>query len=289
VAVGGAGGGVSNGEFAGASGAGEAAAAASSIRDRLGVRAPAAAIILGSGLGAAADKVQNARSLDYADIPGFLPTTVAGHAGRLIAGELGGREVVVLAGRFHMYEGHAARVSAFPIRVAHALGARVAFASNAAGGLRTSLKPGDLVLIDDHINLTWQNPLTGPNEPGDQRFPDMSAPYSPRLRELVVAAAKSVRVPLERGVYVGLIGPTYETPAETRMLATLGADVTGMSTVSEAIVAAALGMEFAAVSLVTNLAAGLSNEPVRHEDVVDAANKAGGGFVRLLEEFLRRL
>jgi purine-nucleoside phosphorylase len=273
----------------GSAGAGEAAVAAELIRSRLRVRSPVAVIVLGSGLGMVADRVANARSVSYADVPGFIPTTILGHAGQVIVGELAGREVIVLAGRFHMYEGHAARVAAFPIRVAHALGVRVVFASNAAGGLRATLKPGDLVLIEDHINLTWQNPLTGSVESGDQRFPDMSAPYSPRLQALAKEAARATGVPLASGVYVGLVGPTYETPAETRMLAALGADVTGMSTVSEAIVAAALGMEFAAISLVTNLAAGLSTEPVTHDDVVSAAAASGDGFVRLLEEFVRRL
>jgi purine-nucleoside phosphorylase len=270
-------------------GAAEAAAAADFIRSRLGVASPAAAIILGSGLGAMADRIGDARSLSYLEIPGFLAPTVEGHAGRLIAGTLAGREIVALAGRFHMYEGHAARVAAFPVRVVHALGARVLLASNAAGGLRLTLKPGDLMLIEDHLNLTWQNPLTGPVEPGDLRFPDMSSPYSPRLIAIAREASVAAGVPLEQGVYAGLMGPTYETPAEVRMLATLGADVTGMSTVAEAIVAAALGMEFAAISLVTNAAAGLTNEPVRHDDVVIAAKKASDGFSRLIEEIVRRL
>jgi purine-nucleoside phosphorylase len=270
-------------------GAAEAAAAADVIRARLHVGEPVAAIILGSGLGPIADRIGEARSIAYADIPGFLAPTVEGHAGRLIAGTLGGREIVALAGRFHMYEGHSARVAAFPVRVVHALGARVLLASNAAGGLRLSLKPGDLVLLEDHINLTRQNPLTGALQPGDTRFPDMSAPYSPRLIAIAREASAASGVPLERGVYAGLMGPTYETPAETRMLAGLGADVTGMSTVSEAIVAAALGMDFAAISLVTNAAAGLTAEPVRHDDVVIAAEKASAGFSRLLEEIVRRL
>jgi purine-nucleoside phosphorylase len=280
---------VSEHELDGGAGAAEAAAAADVIRARLGVKAPVGAIVLGSGLGTFTDRVVNARAMPYAEIPGFPPTTVAGHAGRLIAGEVAGREVIILAGRFHMYEGHAARVSAFPIRVAHALGAKVTLATNAAGGLKTAMKPGDLVLIEDHINLTWQNPLTGRVEPGDDRFPDMSAPYSKRILSVALDAARDAGVHLQQGVYVGLLGPTYETPAETRMLATLGAHVTGMSTVSEAIVAAALGMEFGAISLVTNLAAGLSSEPVRHDDVMVAAKAAGEGFARLLEAFVRKV
>jgi purine-nucleoside phosphorylase len=173
--------------------------------------------------------------------------------------------------------------------VAAALGARTLFASNASGGLNPKLRPGDLVLIDDHLNLTWQNPLAGAVEPGDLRFPDLSAPYSRRLQALMRDAAVAAGVELTSGVYAGLLGPSYETPAEVRMLASLGADVTGMSTVPEAIVAAALGVEIVAVSLVTNPAAGLSDEPVRHEDVVAAAGKASAGFGRLLEAFAARL
>ncbi len=270
----------------GADAANEAAAV---IRAKLRVGSPVAAIVLGSGLGDLVGRLRDVQSLSYTDIPGFSATAVDGHAGTLTVGTLAGREVVALAGRFHMYEGHVARAAAFPVRVMHALGIRTLFVSNAAGGLNPSFEPGTLVLIDDQINLTGQNPLTGPVEPGDLRFPDLSAPYSPRLQALVVAAAKEVGVPLKRGVYVGLIGPVYETPAEVRMLQTLGADLTGMSTVSEAIVAAALRMEFVGVSLVTNKAAGLSGEPVRHEDVMVAAGRATKGFGVLVERFVQLL
>ena len=268
-------------------GSAAAAAAAAIIRDRLGVQSPVAAVILGSGLGDVAARISGARSLAYTQIPGFATTAVAGHAGNVICGSLGGREVVALAGRFHMYEGHTAQAATFPVRVMHALGIRVLFASNAAGGLNRALVPGDLVLIDDQINLTGVNPLTGAVEPGDLRFPDMSAPYSPRLKALVTAAAGAT--PLKRGVYVGLMGPAYETPAEVRMLAGLGADLTGMSTVAEAIVATATGMEFVAVSLVTNAAAGLTDAPVNHEDVVEVGRRASARFADLLEGFIARL
>ncbi len=270
----------------GADAANEAAAV---IRAKLRVGSPVAAIVLGSGLGDLVGRLRDAQSLSYTDIPGFSATAVDGHAGTLTVGTLAGREVVALAGRFHLYEGHVARAAAFPVRVMHALGIRTLFVSNAAGGLNPSFEPGTLVLIDDQINLTGQNPLTGPVERGDLRFPDLSAPYSPRLQALVVAAAKEVGVPLKRGVYVGLMGPVYETPAEVRMLQTLGADLTGMSTVSEAIVAAALRMEFVGVSLVTNKAAGLSGEPVRHEDVMVAAGRAAKGFGELVERFVQLL
>lgn len=268
-------------------GAAAAVESARVVRSRLGVEAPVAAIVLGSGLGDVVGRLGDARSVEYAEIPGFAATAIEGHAGKVLRGRLGGREVVTLAGRFHIYEGHPAAAAAFPMRVMHALGIRVVFASNAAGALNPSLRPGDLVLIDDHINLTWRNPLTGPLEPGDLRFPDMSSPYSARLRALAIQAAGSAE--LKRGVYAGLMGPAYETPAEVRMLAQAGADVTGMSTVTEAIVAAALGIEFVAVSLVTNAAAGLSDEPVRHDDVVAAGKLASGRFADLLEAFVARL
>lgn len=263
--------------------------AAAVIRRALGPQEPHVAIILGSGLGDTVRRIADARTLAYAEIPGFAAPSVIGHAGRLIAGTLAGRDVVAFAGRFHMYEGHAPRASAFPVRVAYALGARVLFASNASGGLNPEFVPGDLVLIDDQINLTGQNPLTGPVQRGDLRFPDMSAPYSRRLGALVRAAAERAGVPLRRGVYAGLLGPAYETPSEVRMLQRLGADLTGMSTVAEAIVAAAIGMEMVAVSLVTNAAAGLTDALVSHDDVVLAAEKASDGFARLLEEFVARV
>lgn len=275
--------------WAAAWGAAAAATAAAIVRERLALRTPAAAIVLGSGLGDVVSRLQHVREMPYQEIPGFAATAVEGHAGRLYAGTLGGREVIALGGRFHMYEGHTARASAFPVRVVHALGARVLFASNAAGGLERSLNAGDLVLLDDHINLTGHNPLFGSVEPGDVRFPDMSAAHSPRLRALVRTAAAELGIALKPGVYVGLTGPVYETPSEVRMLAGLGATVTGMSTVCEAIVAAALGMEFVAVSLVTNPAAGLSDGPVRHEDVMMEAGLASKRFGDLLESFVKKL
>lgn len=270
-------------------GAEAARAAAAVVRERLGVNAPACAIILGSGLGGLADRIEHARRLDYAEIPGFHATHVVGHKGQLIAGTLGGRDVVALAGRFHMYEGHAASVSAFPVRVVHALGARTLFVSNAAGGIRRTFSAGDLMLIEDHINLQFANPLAGPVEPTDERFPDMSAPYSPRLKALLREAARTLGMPLQAGVYVGLLGPTYETLAEVRMLERLGADATGMSTVSEVILANALGMEVAGVSLISNPAAGLSPEKLSHADVMRAAEAAGGKFCALVTEFVRTL
>lgn len=267
-------------------GAADAKAAAAVIRERLNVGAPSCAIILGSGLGGLADKIQDARRLPYADIPGFHATKVVGHQGAFIAGTLGGREVVALAGRFHMYEGHSARVSAFPVRVVHALGAKTLFVSNASGGIRRTFSAGELMLIEDHINLQGVNPLTGPVEETDERFPDMSAPYSPRLQTLLRQAAKNLQIPLQSGVYIGLLGPTYETISEVRMLERLGADATGMSTVPEVIVANALGLEVVGVSLISNPAAGLTSEKLSHADVMKAAEAAGEKFCALVTEFV---
>ncbi|MEA3247829.1 MAG: purine-nucleoside phosphorylase [Gemmatimonadota bacterium] len=264
-----------------------ATAAAAAVRARADVGAPVLALILGSGLGSVVDRIKAVSSVPYVTIPGFAGTAVEGHAGTLVAGTLAGRPVIVFAGRIHMYEGHPAAAAAFSVRVAHALGARALLATNAAGGVDPTLVPGDLVLIEDQLNLTGQNPLTGAVERGDLRFPDMSAAYSPRLRALLSEAAGGH--PLRRGVYAGLLGPAYETPAEVRMLRTLGADVTGMSTVGEAIVAAALGMEFAGVSLVTNLAAGITDAPVRHDDVIEAGRVASARLGDLLEAFVGRL
>jgi purine-nucleoside phosphorylase len=270
-------------------GAAAAAAAAATIRDRLGVRAPVAAIVLGSGLGDLAARIENATRVPYADIPGFHATNIAGHRGELICGTLGGKEVLALAGRFHMYEGHGARTAAYPVRVLHALGARVLFVSNAAGGISPTFAPGDLMIIEDHLNLMFRNPLFGAVEPTDDRFPDMSAPWSPRLIALLKDSAKKTGVPIKSGVYAGLLGPNYETPAEVRMLATLGADAVGMSTVPEAIVAGAMKMELAGISLITNAATGISDAPLNHAEVVEAGTKAAETFARLVTEFVARV
>jgi purine-nucleoside phosphorylase len=270
-------------------GAAAAEAAAATIRDRLGVSAPVAAIVLGSGLGDLAARIENPRSVPYAEIPGFHATNIVGHRGELICGTLAGREVLALAGRFHMYEGHGARTAAYPVRVLRALGAKVLFVSNAAGGISRTFAPGDLMIIEDHLNLMFRNPLFGAVESTDDRFPDMSDPWSPRLVALLKECAKKTGVPIKSGVYAGLLGPSYETPAEVRMLSTLGADAVGMSTVPEAIVAGAMKMELAGVSLITNAAAGISEAPLSHSDVVKAGAVAAGKFASLVTEFVARL
>ena len=267
----------------------DANAAASEIRGRLGDTSPAAAIILGSGLGDLADQIRDARSIAYRDIPGFPSTTVAGHAGRLIAGTLRGVPVLALAGRFHLYEGHDAQLAAFPVRVVHALGADTLIVSNAAGGINRSWSPGDLMLIRDHINLMFRNPLIGPVERGDVRFPDMSEPYDDRLAELARIVAKEQGIVLREGVYAGLLGPQYETAAEVRMLEVLGADAVGMSTVPEVIVARAMGMRVLGFSCVTNLGTGLSTAALTHADVLATTARAAEKFVRLVAGVVERL
>lgn len=263
-------------------GAESARRAADALHARLDGEAPVAAIVLGSGLGGLADEIEGGTLIPYGDIPGFPTATVPGHSGTLIAGRLAGRPVLAMAGRFHMYEGHDARLAAYPIRLLHALGAETLVVSNAAGGINRHFLPGDLMLIRDHINLMFRNPLIGPVEPGDERFPDMSSPYDPELASIARAVALEQGITLREGVYASLLGPTYETPAEVRMLEVLGADAVGMSTVPEVIVARALGMRVLGVSCVTNLACGLTSTPITHADVLERSALAAGKFRALV-------
>ena len=256
-------------------GARAAKRAATAVRRRLRTT-PRVAIVLGSGLGGVADAIEQPKRMAYGAIPGFPKATVAGHAGELIGGTIAGVPVVALSGRFHLYEGHDVALVAFPARVMRALGADTLIVSNAAGGLHKAVGPGSIVLITDHINLTFRNPLIGSLEPGDVRFPDMSEPYDPGLRAVAQRVAKARGITLHEGVYAGLLGPAYETRAEVRMLATLGADVVGMSTVPEVIVARAIGMRVLGFSCVTNLACGLSDAPITHADVLEITARASG-------------
>jgi purine-nucleoside phosphorylase len=266
-----------------------AKAAAVALRPRLGDFRPDIAVILGSGLGRFAERIEGAVRVPFDEIPGFPSTTVVGHAGALIAGTVDGRSVLALAGRFHMYEGHSAGLAGLPVRVMHALGARTLFVSNAAGGLRRTFQPGDLMVIEDHINMMWRSPLAGPLEPEDSRFPDMSDPYDRALRALLRECGRETGVRLVEGVYCGLLGPTYETPAEVRMLDRLGADAVGMSTVPEVVVAKALGMRAVGVSCITNLASGISPTKLDHAEVVHASAGVAHEFERLVAAFTRRL
>lgn len=262
---------------------------AAGLRERIGGIRPRLALILGSGLGALAGEVENARSVPFAEIPGFRVARVAGHSGALVAGRLAGMDVIALAGRVHLYEGWSAEEAAFPVRVVHALGARMLFVSNAAGAMNPLFRPGDLMAIDDHINLMWRNPLIGPVVPGDVRFPDMSEPYDRQLRALMHEAALEAGIPLADGVYAGLLGPAYETPAEVRMLQRLGADAVGMSTVPEVIVARTLGMRVAGVSFITNAASGSTGQPLSHAEVLEMTAIAGPRFRALVRAWLTKL
>ena len=255
--------------------------AAGALRQRTGAP-PEVAIVLGSGFGGLVAELADPAVVEYAAIPGFPATTVAGHRGAVHVGELAGRRCALFAGRFHLYEGHDAATVALPVRAAIRWGARRLFVTNAAGAINRLLGAGDLMLIDDHINLMWDNPLVGPVLEGEARFPDMSAPYDRDLMALAERAALAERIPLVRGVYCALAGPSYETPAEIRMLARLGADAVGMSTVPEVLVARAAGVPVLGISLITNPAAGLAAGPLSHDEVVAAGERAREASARLL-------
>lgn len=261
--------------------------AAAAIRNRADVQ-PSLAIILGSGLGGLSKKIGDAVRIPFADIPGFPEATVVGHEGAVIVGTLGGREIVALSGRFHVYEGHAASLAAFPVRVFRALGARDLFVSNAAGGISPKLAVGDLMAIADHLNLMGTNPLVGALQAGDIRFPDMTDAYDPGLRRVLRTSAEKLGVPLREGVYAGVLGPSYETPSEVKMLRLLGADAVGMSTVPEVIVARALRMRVAGVSCITNAAAGVTGAALSHAEVLETTSRVSAAFESLVTEFVER-
>jgi len=247
------------------------------------------AVVLGSGLGAFGDQLASARSVSFVDLPGFPRVTVPGHRGRLVLGELAGIPVLVQQGRLHAYEGHDAATVAFPARVLGVLGARALILTNAAGAVNPQLQPGDLMRLTDHINLTGRNPLVGPNEELlGPRFPDLSRAYSPALAEALEEAARETGIVLRRGVYAQFLGPSYETPAEVRMARVLGADAVGMSTVPEVIAAAHQSVPCCAISCITNHAAGLTDKPLTHQEVVAVAQQIEGRLLQLLRSFLPR-
>lgn len=258
------------------------------LRARLPLR-PRVLLVLGSGLGALADQVDESVSFAFGDVPGFAPAHVLGHKGRLVAGRLEGVPVLALQGRYHMYEGHSAQAVALPVRTAAALGAQIMIVTNAAGGLNRSFRAGDLMLIDDHINMTGHNPLIGPVQPNEQRFPDMSQPYDAELQAIAQRVALERKQKLLRGVYLGVLGPSYETPAEIRMYERFGADAIGMSTVPEVIAARALGMRVLGISLISNAAAGLTGEPLTHDEVIEAGQEASARFAGLIRGILALL
>jgi purine-nucleoside phosphorylase len=251
---------------------------------------PEVGIVLGSGLGSLADDLEDPVAIPFAELPGWPAATAPGHVGRLLLGRLGGRPVVMLQGRFHLYEGNDPGLVVQPVLLFHRLGARVVVLTNAAGGLDPSFGPGTLMVMSDHINLTGQNPLTGPNADDlGPRFPDLTDAWSPRLRQRLFAAAAAEQVDLAEGVYVGLTGPNYETPTEVRILAGLGGHAVGMSTVLECIAARWIGLEVCGVSLVTNPGAGYTGEPLSHDEVLEAGLTAGPRLARVIARFVSEL
>jgi purine-nucleoside phosphorylase len=264
-------------------------AAAEAVRTRIGAAAPRVAIVLGSGLGQLADAVTQPVRIGYADIPGFPAPGVAGHKGELVAGSLEGVPVLVQSGRFHLYEGHPIETTALPVRVFARLGIRTLVVTNAAGGIRSTFRPGTLMLISDHVNLMFRNPLIGPVLEGEERFPDMSDPYDRELRQLAREVARDARIALDEGVYVGLLGPSYETPAEIRMLQRFGVDAVGMSTVPEVIVARARGLKCLGFSTITNLAAGISPTVLSHQEVLEVGRQVGDALGSIVKGVVARL
>ena len=256
------------------------------IRSRISVE-PRIAIVLGSGLGGFADDFDDAVAIPYEDIPGFVRSTAQGHAGRLVIGNVDSIPVLAMQGRVHYYEGYSLEEVTFPIRVFNLLGIKTLVLTNAAGGINVQLTQGALMMISDHVNLMGLNPLRGPNdERFGPRFPDMSAVYSPELQELVVEEARAINVEVRRGIYGALSGPSYETPAEIHMLRNLGADAVGMSTVPEAIVARHMGIEVLGISCITNMAAGISDEPINHEEVMATGVRVRATFTELLQRVI---
>ena len=256
--------------------------ATTAVSARLEGRKPTVALVLGSGLGGLAEQIADGIRIPYKDIPGFHVPTVEGHRGELVIGRLGGKTVLAQSGRFHMYEGYSAQDNVLPIRVFGALGITSLIVTNAAGGVRRTFRAGTVMLISDHLNLTGRNPLIGHLVPGDERFPDLSEAYDAEYRTTARATARKLGIPLEEGVYAGLLGPNYETPAEVRMLERLGADAVGMSTVAEVIAARARGMRCLGFSLVTNPGAGISPTPLNHKEVMETAARAGKELARLI-------
>jgi purine-nucleoside phosphorylase len=256
--------------------------ATAALRELLDGFEPLVGVILGSGLGALAGRFEGARKVRATELPHWPPSTVVGHEGRIVAGTLAGVPAVGLSGRVHMYEGHPPGDVILPVRVLTRLGIRALVVSNAAGGVRLDLRPGDLMLIADHINLMFRNPLFGPVPEGETRWPDMYGTYDAELREIVRRVAREQRIPLQEGTYAALLGPSYETPAEIRALRGLGADAVGMSTVPEVIAARAVGVRCVGVSCITNLAAGISPEPLDHEEVLETSERVAVTFQSLI-------
>ncbi|TDX51181.1 purine-nucleoside phosphorylase [Orenia marismortui] len=252
------------------------------IKDQAGIT-PEIALILGSGLGVLADEIENKTEIPYVDIPNFPVSTVEGHAGQLVLGDLEGKKVVAMQGRFHYYEGYDMSFITFPVRVMKILGAEKLLVTNSAGGANRHFNVGDFMIISDHINFTGTNPLIGANEDElGPRFPDMSEAYNKDLIELAERVADDKGITVKKGIYVGFSGPTYETPAEIRMIQVLGGDAVGMSTVPEVIVANHMGMDILGISCITNMAAGILPQPLGHEEVIETAKRVKPKFIELV-------
>jgi purine-nucleoside phosphorylase len=248
------------------------------------------AIVLGSGLGDFAEDFAEPTVIPYSEVPGFVTSTAEGHAGQLVIGKLDGLPILAMQGRVHFYEGYSLEEVTFPIRVFKLLGIKTIVLTNAAGGIDVQLSQGALMVISDHLNLMGVNPLRGMNdERFGPRFPDMSEVYSRELQEIVVEEARNMAVEVRRGIYAALTGPSYETPAEIHMLRTFGADAVGMSTVPEAIVARHMGMSVLGISCITNMAAGITDEPINHEEVMETGRRVRAMFAELLRRVIARL
>ncbi|MED4581497.1 purine-nucleoside phosphorylase [Brevibacillus choshinensis] len=251
---------------------------------------PTIGLVLGSGLGVLADEIENPVVIPYHEIPGFTVSTVVGHKGQLVIGKLQGKQVVAMQGRFHFYEGHGLDAVVFPIRVMKLLGVETIIVTNAAGGINENYDPGNLMLISDHINMTFRNPLIGANDEAmGARFPDMSEAYSKELRQLAKEVASEQGFELREGIYVGLLGPSYETPAEIRMLRILGGDAVGMSTVPEVIVARHMGVKVLGISCISNMAAGILEQPLSHDEVMETTEKVKTQFLALVNGIVAKL
>ncbi len=264
--------------------------AAAYIKEKLGGRAPEIAITLGSGLGNLADHLVDAVQIPYGEIPHFPVSTVAGHKGQFVVGKLEGREVLCMQGRFHYYEGYDLKQVTLPVRVMKLLGISTLIVTNAAGGINTGFRPGNLMLIEDHLNLTGENPLIGENlEVFGDRFFDMTVAYDVEYRALAEQLAAELNIPLQKGVYAWLTGPNYETPAEICYLRAIGADAVGMSTVPEVLVARHSGLRVCGISCITNLAAGMGDGLLSHEEVKETADRVKVDFIRLVTALTGRM
>ncbi|WP_019242111.1 MULTISPECIES: purine-nucleoside phosphorylase [Bacillus] len=251
---------------------------------------PEIGLILGSGLGILADEIEDAVAISYSDIPNFPVSTVQGHRGQLVIGKIAGKVVLAMQGRFHYYEGYSMETVTFPVRVMKLLGIEKLIVTNAAGGVNENFTPGDLMLITDHINFMGDHPLIGPNdERFGPRFPDMSKAYDPEFQALARRVAKELNISIQEGIYLGLTGPTYETPAEVRMVRTLGGDAVGMSTVTEVIVANHCSMRVLGISCITNMAAGILDQPLNHEEVIETTEKVKSTFLQYVKELIKNL